>query len=865
MPIKGGLIYKTDFDLLNDWVNDGSFSSVIDNALIAFDPLPNSFNRTIGGTDSTGVREATPLLDDSGNIFLLYDGGDGIKGWNNHLAISPNGARTWVKTGIIGPGHAKGGGGTHKGSGMGCIYKENGYYYFFRLWTDYITGDIPTPPYYGDIWKSSSINGPWTFIRELPIFAGTWAHSEVYPGSVIKVGATYYFFVGAKNSLNKATAGIYTSNSIEGAWSLVNNVILDSTKTGDLRTPENPKIFYHPVFGKYVLLNNLISSSGAVTDQSCIQISPSISDWSAASLRRIQSLNPMDAQNATGVIAPLVHFDGSPIIGTNNFVPAFYDCGGINSPGYHIQRAIKTVMLEPSLYTLRFNGAAFGKILKPLSNKNFVSEFGIQFSSYNVGEWVSFSYRSNDTGTNQYRLKIRNGGDKMQLTKVLNGIETIVGNGSGNVVTAPGMIHRIKTIISGTSHKMYIDGEPQIDVIDESLTDGTHIGFCGVNAAGADIRLLHLRTGNTVKIVGLPENSLITLMADGDIAVSSGLANNLGEIEFTNSHFPFSKININGVNFNVNNGIWGGDILSFENVNPVVNQLPPYITGAVVSENSIQLNIAINSLNQDGHKIYISTDGVNYGLHGTILGSTITYLATGLSSNTNYYFKAVAYKGIDFSIDSNVFTKSTWNLIGLWHLEEGAGTNANDETANNNDITLANGVAWGVGSVGNYCLSFDGTNDYAETQVGALLKNIGVGDFAIKLKFKINVTGRNDLFVWKNEAGTADIAIYVDAASTAHAGLTISGVTIDVLGITVLTSARWYNLILQRKNGMIEMFLDDNFERSIACPLNLSSHTSNRVWLGSNHTNFVPLAAYNLNGYIDEMMIYQNSIVPVTN
>ncbi|GAB6283458.1 MAG: hypothetical protein STSR0008_22260 [Ignavibacterium sp.] len=58
-------------------------------------------------------------------------------------------------------------------------------------------------------------------------------------------------------------------------------------------------------------------------------------------------------------------------------------------------------------------------------------------------------------------------------------------------------------------------------------------------------------------------------------------------------------------------------------------------------------------------------------------------------------------------------TGSEANLVGYWRLDDGSGTNANDETANNNDGTLTNGPTWGwsgaaIGDASAY--DYTGTN-----------------------------------------------------------------------------------------------------------------------------------------------------------
>jgi hypothetical protein len=54
------------------------------------------------------------------------------------------------------------------------------------------------------------------------------------------------------------------------------------------------------------------------------------------------------------------------------------------------------------------------------------------------------------------------------------------------------------------------------------------------------------------------------------------------------------------------------------------------------------------------------------------------------------------------------------SALGIWHFDEGSGTIAYDETDNNNDGTLKNGISWTTGKYGK-ALSFDGVDDYVDT------------------------------------------------------------------------------------------------------------------------------------------------------
>ena len=86
-----GLIFKTDFDDISSWVNDGTFSKVADDALISFDPLPITF---------PNARQPIALME-NGTLYLFYDVLDSNATSTNNVytkwANSPDGGnKTWT-------------------------------------------------------------------------------------------------------------------------------------------------------------------------------------------------------------------------------------------------------------------------------------------------------------------------------------------------------------------------------------------------------------------------------------------------------------------------------------------------------------------------------------------------------------------------------------------------------------------------------------------------------------------------------------------------------------------------------------------------------------------------------------------------
>jgi len=88
------------------------------------------------------------------------------------------------------------------------------------------------------------------------------------------------------------------------------------------------------------------------------------------------------------------------------------------------------------------------------------------------------------------------------------------------------------------------------------------------------------------------------------------------------------------------------------------NGAPSGLTLTVVATNEIDLTYSSSSTNQDGYRIYMSSNGgVSYSEKGTSVG--LTYNATGLTAGATYYFYVVAYKGTKESALSNIAHDAT--------------------------------------------------------------------------------------------------------------------------------------------------------------------------------------------------------------
>ena len=657
---SSGLIYKTDFEDFSSWVNDGTFTKATIDALMVFDPLPNSY-APIGDQITCGTREPC-ILKEGSKFYLFYDSSDNTNGFVTYWAETSDGGRTWTRNGIFGPGYTKGTGGTWFGICLGWVCKIGNLYYNYR-----VTSDTPfnapyakmlNVPYFGEIWTSPSLYSPaneWTYINTIPDFAGTWANQGSLPGSIIKVGSTYYHFFQGYNDGNwNAKVGFATSATPHGPWTLNVTPVLSDVILNDTRMPENPKVFYYPVLNKYICLNNLIGvHPHLTTDQHSLQISSVIDDWSSAKLQRVQEVCPMDTTNIVGVSSPVMQDDNTVLTGQNNFVPFFYDADGtFQTPAFHYGRKLKIGMFEPSKNSLRFDGSASGKIYIPQVNTNFVIEFGVEFPTYTAGETLGLIYRADGTGGNEYILKAQNGGGKLILRKRVAGSESTVATGTGNMLTTLQMINRIRVVVNGTSHKAYINGELQIDATDNAIASGTTIGCIGENVVNGDIRLISMRSSALVTFTGLTEGQEVILRADGGICASVMQANSSGNAVFNLNHYPFESFDVNGRNFIQPTGIWGGDIFDCSKNKGSVSSAT--LLSATI-ENADRKSIVLTFSEVLDESIIPTIAafvmGGNTVASFTVSGAVVTVVGT-----TNYYYYDVAT--ISYTVPQDVFLRT---------------------------------------------------------------------------------------------------------------------------------------------------------------------------------------------------------------
>lgn len=202
---------------------------------------------------------------------------------------------------------------------------------------------------------------------------------------------------------------------------------------------------------------------------------------------------------------------------------------------------------------------------------------------------------------------------------------------------------------------------------------------------------------------------------------------------------------------------------------------------------------------------------------------------------------------------------SLWEgCVGAWCPSLGqTGLTLRDESVYQNHGTLTNMHAasdWVVIG-GKGALDFDGTNDYVTTDAGRALKSTGSGDatFAAFVRFKD--TARADFLIWKASSGTPDISLYSSGVSQLSLYVDASEINVS----TTISTESFYHIAATKQGDSWALYVNGLLGGTMTKALSFSGHTD-VIWFGSNHTAFSPLAAYNLNGNLDDIRIYDRAL-----
>lgn len=547
--------------------------------------------------DAGGLREPHMLRDDNGRLWLFYDAGDGgpVAGtttandasWRVMQAYSDDGGQNWTRLydvqGITN--------GSHVARCMGgFIFHEpndDKWYLYTINAGDQTAEAIPDVPYNGSIYSADTIDGTYTFVRDTPALggSGTFDEDSVYFGWVLYDGAQWIGYYSAKKvgagnqyQVGRATAatasGSYTK---DGGGAIIHTDLIHET---DGSTPENPKVWESAALSKWAMMVNTLRLSLNRADGADIFYAAAENGWEDSGAYRVRciSVGP-DGTDAIGVTAPITDQGGDVIVESDGAIGIVYDAdpGTASQPAINLNRRIRQGLIEPAVSSAKFTAPSPGSdaaeyLLQALAHTDIVIEFAVEWqdttgSINDLGVWFRKDSTTSDTGADGYLVNLHPlTSSKVQLYECVNGSFSLIQEGSARTprvnLTAKNLQYeRVRIECIGTAIKVYVEGVEHISTTDATFGSGTHIGFRATGSV-CRIRQLSMRTGTDVEVSGCGASANVVLRGPAGVIFDVATADGSGDATLSSDHYPLHSIEIDGTDYPVSGGVWGGSVFA---------------------------------------------------------------------------------------------------------------------------------------------------------------------------------------------------------------------------------------------------------------------------------------------------------------
>jgi len=215
------------------------------------------------------------------------------------------------------------------------------------------------------------------------------------------------------------------------------------------------------------------------------------------------------------------------------------------------------------------------------------------------------------------------------------------------------------------------------------------------------------------------------------------------------------------------------------------------------------------------------------------------HVIDSLKAGSQYFWKARAsYTDGWTSYFSSAQPFLTDNsLVGWWRMDEGAGTTAADSSGMGNNGTLMNSPAWVPGFIGQG-LQFGGTRLVSVADAPSL--NFGTGDFSYSAWVMTSFMGAQAIM----NKGTTQTSLYTDNMGK----LSFVNMGCGIVGSGgLVTDGAWHDVMVQRKAGTVNLYMDGTMVGTGSCGDNLTNATA--MAIGGLAGTALPF-----NGTIDDAM-----------
>jgi hypothetical protein len=255
----------------------------------------------------------------------------------------------------------------------------------------------------------------------------------------------------------------------------------------------------------------------------------------------------------------------------------------------------------------------------------------------------------------------------------------------------------------------------------------------------------------------------------------------------------------------------------------------------------------------DGLKLYISTDNITFTLKGTIAFGVGTYSATGLTSDTLYYFKLVAYKGTHESDaitdnETTIALPSDLANLNMW-IKSRSGAELVDSEGGTNPTIYTPYITKPTGNEYAYFVdngALDIVNNLGKNPLAAAPNDLGF-TFAAWIKGEtLNNPITAFYYAGKNAATSVNgrYSFLCQANSKYAAIVQSSGTTVLITSEVLATDKAWHFLLLDINATTLKVrFFIDNVQ--------IGSDTSYTGTFAQLHNNFNFFVGSSKNGTYD--------------
>ena len=189
-------------------------------------------------------------------------------------------------------------------------------------------------------------------------------------------------------------------------------------------------------------------------------------------------------------------------------------------------------------------------------------------------------------------------------------------------------------------------------------------------------------------------------------------------------------------------------------------------------------------------------------------------------------------------LDTDANDEMTYRLAAYYDFETGSGITAYDRSKSALDGTLNGDPNWVSGKIGNYALSFDGTDDFVEVADDASL-DFGTGDFTIACWIKTTVGSVNRV-MYKLGGGNYQGFHLIVHNNVARGGIgdDEDTTTIYVYGTTVVNDDEWHHIAFvadRDVNGTV--YVDGSYDNALSITdVNGSVNCNDTLKIGKCYT-----------------------------